>query len=197
MLLDARALRELRAAGVRDSKLLSPRKREALADLVARKSRVELIELSPAEIDEFRLSKKINLNELEAMKFAEIIERLKPHVAYIDSTDPNPAMFKERILKYLGGGPELVVKNFADRLHTVVSAASLVAKVRRDLRVRELRRKYGDFGSGYPSDPRTIGFLQHWVREYGRLPPFARKSWDTAQRVLKQLRSERGSEGIR
>jgi len=184
VLLEERALDELKAAGVKDSKLLSPRRRETLSKLIAEMAeRLEVIELPPSEIDELRLVKKINLNEIEAMNFARILDRLKPKIAYVDSADPNPAMFKERIERHMRARPKLVVENYADRKYIVVSAASIIAKVRRDERIAELRHKYGEFGSGYPADPRTIDFLERWVREHGRLPEFARKSWETAQRI--------------
>ena len=184
VLLDEQVLDELKGAGVKDSKLLSPKRRETLAKLIIEKAaKFEIVELSPAEIDELRLVKKINLNEIEAMNFAKILDRLKPKIAYVDSADPNPAMFKERIERYLRTRPKLVVENYADLKYIVVSAASILAKVRRDERIAELSRKYGEFGSGYPADPRTINFLEQWVREHGKLPEFARKSWETAQRI--------------
>lgn len=192
VLLDERALDELKSAGVKDSKLLSPKRREVLAKLIAeRAAKFEIVELSPAEIDELRLVKKINLNEIEAMNFARILDRLKPKIAYVDSADPDPAMFKERIERYLRTGPKLVVENYADRKYVVVSAASIIAKVKRDERIAELCRKYGEFGSGYSSDPRTIDFLERWVKEHGKLPEFARKSWETAQRIEGQAKQRK------
>ena len=186
------ALDEIKAAGVRDSKLLSPRRREALAQVIAEKALgVEIVEFSPAEIDQFRLVKKINLNELEAKTFAQIIDRLKPKLAYFDSPDPNPKLFEQRIRKYLRSEPKLVVENFADRKYVAVAAASILAKVRRDQRIAELRKRYGDFGSGYSSDPRTITFLERWVREHGKLPEFARKSWETAQRIESEAKQKK------
>jgi len=191
-LLDEQALDELKAAGVKDSKLLSPKRREMLAKLIAeRAARLEIVELSPAEIDELRLVKKINLNEIEAMNFARILDRLRPKIAYVDSADPDPEMFKERIERHLRTRPKLVVENYADRKYVVVSAASIIAKVRRDERIAELRRKYGEFGSGYPADPRTIDFLERWVREHGKLPEFARRSWETAQRIEQQAKQRK------
>lgn len=186
------ALDELKAAGVRDSKLLSPRRREILAKIIVEKAlRVEIVEFSPAEIDESRLVKKVNLNELEAKTFAQIIDRLKPELAYLDSPDPNPKLFEQRIRKYLEAEPKLVAENFAERKYIAVAAASIVAKVRRDKRIAELHRKYGDFGSGYTSDSRTIAFLERWVREHGKLPEFARKSWETAQRIEAQAKQRK------
>ena len=186
------ALDELKAAGVRDSKLLTPRRRETLAGLITEKAlKVEIVELSPAEIDESRFVKKINLNELEAKTFAQIIDRLKPKLVYLDSPDPNPKLFEQRIRKYLGTEPKLVVENFADRKYVAVAAASIIAKVRRDQRIAELHERYGDFGSGYPADARTIAFLENWVREHGKLPDFARRSWETAQRAEEQAKQKK------
>lgn len=192
VLFEPSMLDELKAAGVRDSKLLSPRRRETLARLITQKAvKCEIVELSPIEIDELRLVKKTNLNEIEAMKIAQILDRLKPEVAYVDSTDPDPKMFERRILRHVRTRPKLVVENFADRKYVVVAAASIIAKVRRDQQVAELHRKYGDFGSGYSSDIRTIAFLERWVREHGKLPEFARKSWGTARRIERQAKQRK------
>ncbi|HDI12811.1 MAG: ribonuclease HII [Hadesarchaea archaeon] len=191
---DQRVLDELRAAGIKDSKLITPKKREMLVRVITEKaSGVEIVEFSPSEIDEFRLVKKINLNELEARTFAQIIDRLKPRLVYLDSPDPNPELFEQRIRKYIKSKPQLVVENFADRKYVAVAAASIVAKVRRDQRIAELRQHYGDFGSGYPADPRTISFLERWVREHGKLPDFTRKSWWTAQRIESETRQRKKS----
>lgn len=192
MLLNEQSVGELKAAGVRDSKLLTPKRREALAKLIAKKAAgIEVIEISAAEIDDSRLVKKVNLNELEARSFAQIINRLKPELVYLDSPDPNPKLFEQRVRKYLKCEPKIVAENFADRKYVVVSAASIIAKVRRDQRIAELRERYGDFGSGYPADPRTIGFLEKWTREHGKLPDFARRSWETAQRIEAQVKQRK------
>jgi len=186
------ALPELKAAGVRDSKLLSPGRRESLAKLIVEKAlKIEVVELSAAEIDEMRLVKKINLNELEAMTFAKILDRLRPKIAYVDSADVNAERFKETIQRHMKTKTELVAEHYADCTYPAVSAASIVAKVRRDQRIAELHQRYGDFGSGYSSDPRTIKFLEQWVREHGKLPEFARKSWETAQRIEGQSKQRK------
>ena len=189
VLFEQDTLSGLRAAGIRDSKLLSPSRRETLSKLIVEKALgVEVIELGPAEIDETRLVKKINLNELEAMTFAKILDRLKPKIAYVDSADVNAGRFGETIRRHMKTKTEVVAEHYADRKYPVVSAASIVAKVRRDQRIVELHQRYGDFGSGYSSDSRTIKFLERWVREHGELPEFARKSWETAQRIKAQAK---------
>lgn len=192
VLFDERNLDELKAAGVKDSKLLSPKRRQGLAELIAGKAeKLKIIELQPAEIDELRLVKKIDLNEIEAMKMAQILDHLKPKLAYIDSTDPDPRMFERRIRSHMRSRTKLVVESYADRKYVIVGAASIVAKVRRDKGISELRERYGDLGSGYTSDPRTIDFLERWVREHGALPEFARKSWETARRIESQAKQRK------
>jgi ribonuclease HII len=186
-LFESGKLDELKMYGVRDSKLLSHSRRVMLSREIRRLAvRIEIIEIEPADIDRIREVEKINLNELEAMKFAEIIDSLSPEIAYVDAADPDPSMFESRISKYLTKSPRLVVENFADRKYVVVGAASIMAKVRREERIAELKRKYGDFGSGYPSDPRTVSFLRRWIEEHGDLPPFARRSWITAKSLLEK-----------
>lgn len=184
VVVDGRGLEEMRRMGVRDSKLLSPGRRERLAPLILSLCRrAEVVELQPAEIDA-SLAEGINLNELEARVFARILNGLRPRVAYVDSPDPNPELFRRRLARYLRAEVELVVENSADRKYTVVGAASILAKVRRDARLAELREKYGELGSGYSHDPLTVRFLKRWVEEHGDLPPFARRSWETCRRLL-------------
>lgn len=188
-LFDPRTLEELRAIGVRDSKQISPGRREILAKVIAEKARgLEIVEFTPREIDNYRLVKKVNLNELEAKTFAGMINRLKPELVFLDSPDPNPKLFERRLRKYLTFTPRIVAENFADQKYTAVAAASIVAKVRRDQRLAELRQRHGDLGSGYPADPVTISFLKRWVQEHGSLPDFARRSWETARRIEEEIK---------
>jgi ribonuclease HII len=178
-------LRELDKMRVKDSKLLSPHRRSMLAKLIQGEAKqCELIEISAAEIDDFRLTKRIKLNQVEAMQFARVINRLKPSKVYVDSADTDPARFSRDIEHHLRVKTEIVAEHRADQKYPLVSAASIVAKVRRDQRIDELKKQHGELGSGYPSDARTIQFLERWVREHGGLPDFARRSWETARRVL-------------
>jgi ribonuclease HII len=78
---------------------------------------------------------------------------------------------------------EVVSEHKADRNYAVVSAASIVAKVERDREIAELAKTLGDFGSGYPSDPRTISFLKQCCEKLEEYPDFVRKSWKPAKKV--------------
>lgn len=179
---------ELRAERVRDSKKIGPNRREFLAQLIKNKAEKRAIsEHEPKEIDELRWN-GTNLNQIEAMGFAQVLNRLNSQKAYIDSASANPDKFADDIQKMLEKNTELIVEHKADDRYLPVSAASIVAKVRRDRRMEELEEKYGEkMGSGYPSDERTILFLKRWMRTHDDLPDFARKSWKTAQRIKSEI----------
>ncbi len=168
--------------GVRDSKALSPRSREALAKLMeGEEIRISYAEAWPELIDDYvlRRGKTGGLNRLEAILMAKVIEELEADLAYVDAPDTDPHRFKAYLEVGLGGGIDLICEHYADRKYPVVSAASILAKVRRDEWIGRLKEEYGDFGSGYASDPKTISFLRSWLRAHGEVPPIARRSWRT------------------
>lgn len=179
-------LPKLAELGVKDSKLLSPHRREVLAVEIKRIVQNYAIEkLTPKEIDEVVLNgKKLHkLNWLEAQTMAKVIAKLKPDVAYVDASDVLEERFKQDILDCLPFKIEIVSEHKADRNYPVVSAASIIAKVERDNEISKLAKAYGDFGSGYPSDSRTIEFLERCLEGAEEYPEFVRKSWKPAQKA--------------
>jgi ribonuclease HII len=178
--------------GVRDSKLLSAKKREALFLEIARLAEKRVVvKLSPVEIDRVAESgrKLHKLNRLEAQVMARIIEALKPDEAYVDAADVVEDRFKHHIQEGLSFRAKVIAKHKADRTYPVVSAASIIAKVERDREIAALTGEYGDFGSGYLTDPKTMRFLKRWLETHGDYPDCVRKSWKPA----KQAKSEKGS----
>jgi ribonuclease HII len=173
----------LREIQVRDSKKLSEKRREELAKKIVEASECE-IEVVPAEdIDEMR--KLMTINELEARLFASILERLRPDIAYLDSADANCKTFENSVRKELDFDLEIICEHKADERYPVVSAASIIAKEKREEEVRRISEELGeDVGSGYPSDPTTVEFMQRWISENGDLPPNTRRSWETARKML-------------
>ena len=85
---------------------------------------------------------------------------------------------------------ELIVENFADKNYPIVGAASIIAKTVRDQRIEELKLKYGDFGSGYPSDPVCKQFLEKWIKTNRFVPSFVRKKWSTIDGLLQRKLGE-------
>ncbi len=173
--------------GVKDSKLLSPARRSFLArEILKTVKGYYTVRLSPSEIDEVveTGSKLHRLNRLEAHAMAEVIRQLRPQIVYVDASDVIPERFKEHIAEKVPFKVRIISEHKADRIYPIVSAASIVAKVERDTLIAELRRGYGDFGSGYVADPKTVSFLKEWVRRYGSYPEFVRKSWSTAKKIV-------------
>ena len=182
----------LRQLGVKDSKLLSPRKRETLFTEIIRLSESHhIIKLSPTEIDHAVDSgrKLHKLNRLEAETMAQIINELKPDEAYVDAADVLEDRFKHHIQEGLSFKTKIISKHKADRIYPVVSAASIIAKVERDREIASLRVEYGDFGSGYLTDLKTMNFLKQWLQTHGEYPDCVRKSWKPA----KQAKNEKGT----
>jgi len=177
---------ELAAMGVRDSKKLTPRKREALEPQIKEIAhRWGVFELQPRAIDVVVNRGVVlrKLNYLEAMAMAKVIRDLSPDVAIVDPADVVVDRYVRQIKRVLPSSVEVHSENKADDKFPVVSAASIVAKVRRDEIIRGLREEYGDFGSGYCSDRKTVSFLESWFEENEACPPFIRGSWAPVKRI--------------
>jgi len=175
--------------GVKDSKVLSPRRREELAKQIENIAKnIVIMRVQACKIDSYR-EKGINLDKIEAMKMAEIIDMCNGSKIFVDSLEQNSKKFKNIILSFLKGkNADLVVENYLDESIPVVGAASIIAKVNRDEAIDEIKKKEGfDFGVGYSHDSRTIEFVKKLIKERkGNLPPYVRKSWITTQTLLSQ-----------
>jgi len=179
---------ELREMGVKDSKDILPNKRDTLFSKVKSATIEHKIKIiSPIEIND--LMARENLNEIEAIKIAELINSLKtkPDIIYVDSPDATKGKFEKRIRKYLNNNKQnlnILAENKADSKYVVVGAASILAKVTRDREIEKMRKEFGDFGSGYPSDPKTKKYLEEYFTTKGKLPPFSRIFWSTCKRYV-------------
>lgn len=192
VLFDENDLPKLMDIGVKDSKLLSPHRREELAVQIKDLALIyHVVFLSPVEIDIVVESKRKlhKLNRLEAKAMAKVIKILKPDIIYVDAADVLADRFKEHIAENLNFNPKIVSEHKADLTYPIVSAASIIAKVERDHVILQLQKKHGNIGCGYPSDPKTIKFLEGWIGKFGSYPNFVRKSWKTAKRLKSQADS--------
>jgi ribonuclease HII len=185
-------LHVLSRLGVKDSKLLSPKKREALfAEIAALAEKQHIVRLSPREIDRaVESNRKLHkLNRLEAETMAQVINALKPDEAFVDAADVVEERFKHHIQESLTVKAKITSRHKADKIYPVVSAASIVAKVERDKEIAALRGMYGDFGSGYLTDKKTMLFLKQWLQTHAEYPDCVRTSWKPA----KQAKNEKGT----
>jgi len=190
VLFEESTIPKLLPLGVKDSKLLTPRRRDSLeTEILKLGVGHRVLYLSPSKIDDYVLNGKRlrKLNWLEAKAMAKIVEELHPNIAYIDASDIDAERFGLQVQDLVPFPVQIVSRHHADRDNPVVASASILAKVNRDRAVAELRKAYGDFGSGYPSDPRTIRFLHEYVRDHGKFPDCVRRSWKTLKRISASL----------
>jgi ribonuclease HII len=167
---------------VRDSKLLCAKERERLYKIIKKKCQVATVRLDAQQIDIMR--RDMTLNETVARAHAQVIIKLSPDYAYLDACDVNTFRYAEMVKNHLVQPCEIISEHHADEKFPVVSAASIIAKVTRDRAIATLAKKYGTIGSGYPSDPVTIQFLNSYIDEHRVPPPIARKSWKTVSAIL-------------
>ena len=181
--LEKKKLRKLSTLGVKDSKKLSPKKREELfKDIIKIVDGYYITKISPKSID--ANVRKHCLNGLEAKHMAKVVLKLNPDTSYVDSCDVNPKRFGKEI-STLSANHKIKSYHHADSRFVVVSAASILAKVTRDKAIEKLRKDY-DLGSGYPSDSKTVGFVNKFYKKNQFLPNFVRKSWKPVQKILEK-----------
>jgi ribonuclease HII len=160
--------------GLKDSKKLSSQKRSSMFDRIQDEALwIKTVVVWPSDID---IAVKTNgLNRLERDVFAEIINAYEGSIKIIVDSPQAPDVFTAMINEKLNAERDVLCSFKADTIYPVVSAASVVAKFTRDSIIEELKIEFGDFGSGYPSDPKTREFLNN-IKE---APFFVRKSWKT------------------
>lgn len=196
--IDESRIKDLQKIGVRDSKELSPVKREMLEKMLMKMAEtVVVLKLSAEEIDKMRI--ETNLNRIEARKMKDIINSLDSDKVFIDSVEANTDKFKREIIAGLSVGlkrrinqknMDVICENFADKKYPVVAAASIIAKVNRDKEIDEFKKEYGNIGSGYSSDPVTIKFLKDWIEKNKNYPGFVRQSWLTAKEIMDEKKQK-------
>jgi len=170
---------------VKDSKVLTPRRRTALCTAITGRCRIATVVIPPDRIDSSR--REITLNECVARGHASVIRKLQPVTAYVDACDVNEFRYARMVTAHLEEPCRIVSEHRADETYPIVSAASIVAKVIRDREIELIAERFGPVGSGYPSDPETIAYLSSYIREHRSPPPIARKSWKTIKFLMADL----------
>ncbi|MDI9646638.1 MAG: ribonuclease HII [Archaeoglobales archaeon] len=164
--------------GVKDSKKLSHKRRLELAEEIHKVARIEVVKVEAEKLDELMNFKTIN----EVLKdcYAELINRLKPEKVYLDSPDVIPERLAIELKRSCGVEVEAAHK--AEDKFASVAAASIIAKVEREKEIENMKKTFGDFGSGYSSDPKTREYLKACISK-GFLPPIVRKKWKTVSNI--------------
>ncbi|MFB6183578.1 MAG: ribonuclease HII [Haloarculaceae archaeon] len=169
--------------GVGDSKGIPPARRETLnAEIRAVADAVAVAEVSVERIDD----PETDMNALTVAAHAEALAGVARDglAGTVDAGDTDAGRFGRRVADGVDADVSVTAAHGADETDPLVGAASIVAKEARETHVAELAARYGEVGSGYPSDPTTRAFLRAYVREHGDVPPCARRSWATCDDVL-------------
>ncbi len=111
----------------------------------------------------------------------------------VDCPSVNIGAWSEDVQKLIKK-PEIIqlsCEHKADFNHPVVSAASIIAKERREDEIYKLKLKLKkDFGSGYPADPKTKEFIKENFNNE-KYKDIIRFSWNTVKKLFKETGQEK------
>jgi len=168
----------LKKLGVKDSKQVPKEEREKLYKEIKKIAKeYHFIKIDADEIDKQR--KKESLNYIETKMAAKLINKLKckPEYIYVDCPQTSTDKYKQNLYALIDVDTKLVVENKADINYVCVSAASIIAKVERDLVLENMEKELGiELGCGYPHDAITLSAIKKLEK---LKPEFIRKSWQT------------------
>lgn len=195
-LIDEKTRKEFKKIGIVDSKKLTPKRREYFEKIIKEKAiSYHIFQSTPEEI----LSKNkagIKLNEVEGLLCAKIINKLNTEKERIKIFVDCPSVSISKWDDYLRmhvknlSNLEISCEHKADENYVSVSAASILAKCKRDREISKLKEKYGEgIGSGYTSDPSTQTFLKKYAKKYENEGIF-RKTWITWKVARENIRKE-------
>uniref|UniRef100_T1I159 Ribonuclease n=1 Tax=Rhodnius prolixus TaxID=13249 RepID=T1I159_RHOPR len=191
---------QLKETGCADSKTLTEEKREKILNLVCSEGYIgwEVDVISPNFISNCMLRRqKYSLNEISHNSAITLIKRaieagVKVTDVFVDTVGP-AEKYEEKLKSFF---PELniTVAKKADSKFPVVGAASICAKVTRDICLKtwtfpELSESTAaelSWGSGYPNDPETKKFLMNNIDQIFGFSQLVRFSWSTAEKVLEE-----------
>jgi ribonuclease HII len=151
--------------GLRDSKLMTPKRREAMVPMAKAWGIAWATgSATAAEIDKFGIVTSLGLAASRALQNLGVT----PDVVILDG---NTSFLMEE-----AGGPRIVTRIKADQDCACVSAASVIAKVERDALMTELHEQFPHYGwegnKGYGAKVHTDAIKSHGLTDLHR------KSWN-------------------
>jgi len=185
--------------GANDSKQLKEIERERMLKSIDKSGWVAYTGevLTPAHLSSCMLRQvKYNLNTLSHDTARAMIDRMLNHFKfniaeiYVDTVG-KPEFYQEKLQNWFPR-ISITVASKADSTYPIVGAASIVAKVARDMLVHNWPHLEPgidselETGSGYPGDPKTKSWLRSNTNHVFGLPSFARISWETSKKVIRE-----------
>jgi ribonuclease HII len=137
-------------AGLKDSKLLSPSRREMLFEII--QERAVAYSIAYATVEEID---RLNILQATMLAMQRAVQALQipPDEAWIDGNRCPKLSCRARA--FVQG----------DRLHPVISAASILAKTARDAEMLRMHERYPQYGfdqhKGYPTAEHLARLRQH------------------------------------
>jgi ribonuclease HII len=193
VLIDPKHEKELTLLGVKDSKQLTQKRRVFLAEKIKEVAEDFAVVITKATEIDFKSESGTNLNDLEAIKAAKIVNKLNKGKGKIKLIVDCPSTGIEKWKDFLKAKIEdlsnlnVACEHKADKNHVSVAAASILAKCAREEEMDKIREEYGkEIGSGYTSDPLTIKFLAKFAEKHQDKGIF-RKTWKTWKRAIEKL----------
>jgi ribonuclease HII len=163
----AAVILELPIAGLKDSKLLSPERREALALQIRENAKAFCVaQATVEEID------RLNILQATMLAMQRAVEGLaiRPDEAWIDGNRCPKLACRARA--FVQG----------DRLHPVISAASILAKTARDAEMQRMHERFPQYcfdrHKGYPTPEHLALLERHGPSEIHR------RSFAPVRRIL-------------
>ncbi|XBW38767.1 hypothetical protein QEN19_004353 [Hanseniaspora menglaensis] len=161
-----------------------------LTGISARDISSGMMRFPPTEV--YNLNQQAHDTTMDMIK--RISEDLKLNIDHVFIDTVGPPESYQRKLEARFPKIKFTVSKKADSIYPIVSVASVIAKVTRDMHLKELSKESGGVGSGYPSDPNTVKFLKQNVSPViGWKPEFTRFSWNTTNSYLSEENEKYGT----
>lgn len=181
--------------GIQDSKNYSSHNKiRAHAELIKKESLAWSIKTLSAEVLTNYNKNGMSMDEAEAYAFFRAIEDIAKKVPEIAEyqVDNFQAVGKLRSLLKENKSTEnvkLIVTPRAEKEFIAVGAGSVLARNASLEELREIRAKYGDFGSGSTNDKKTINWLKQYYKKNHSWPKkIVRVYWKTIDRLEKEIK---------
>lgn len=186
-----------------DSKALTAEKRERLFKRLKETKRIgwTVASIPATEISHKMLRRQpYSLNAISHDCAIELVKRAQDAgvnvtEVFVDTVG-DPQRYQDMLTARFRHTIKFVVAKKADSIYPCVSAASICAKVTRDLAIDKWEFKErgfvakGEMGSGYPGDAITKGWLRANTDHVFGFPSLARFSWSTSKDLLEEVSAE-------
>jgi ribonuclease H2 subunit A len=185
---------------VNDSKQLTAQERESILEnlrtlpigfgtrvLTAEEISAKMLSSTPTNLNE------MSHNAAQMLIQAVLDAGLLISALFVDTVGPE-RKYQEKLSQFFPA-ISITVSKKADSKYKAVGAASIRAKVLRDKLIQEFvfvepgLQFSREFGSGYPSDPNTVAWLEREFDPVFGYPSIARFSWGSVETIFKKQKA--------